>query len=200
MNKLMIIILTGFVILSAVAGAGCSTQAESELPIAPISTPQPIVTQTELPSETEYVSEKEDDIGEFTIFTQKNTDDDGFITTTNFIRFESNRSLTIEMEIAGFWTEPRIDGIEPRDVMIYVMSDAFDPGWLIDLKKHSADAEFQAFIEDYAVTKVVLHFIAKHNRNIMGTATMTGSDPWSTTDVQTTWKRSEYNKIPKWMA
>jgi len=194
MKKLMIPILTGLLVLVAVLMAGCSSQAEAELPVAPISTPQPEETKAPV-----IVPEEKDDTFEFAVFTQKNVDDDGFITTTNFTRFESDRSLTVEMEIAGFWTEPRIDGIEPRDVMIYVFSDAFDPGWLNNLKENSADEEFQEFVEDCAVTKVVLHFIAKPNRNVMGTATMTGPDPWSVGDVHTTWERRFYYKIPKWM-
>jgi len=194
MKKLMIVILTGIVILGAVAGAGCSTQAETELQSAPLPTPQPEVTEppASLPDE-------KDDTLEFAIFTQKNVDDDGFITTTQFTRFESDRSFTIGMEIAGFWTEPRIDGIEPRDVMIYVMSDAFDPGWLDKLKKDSDDDEFKIFVEDCAVTKVVLHFIEKGSGKVLGAATITGSDPWSEGDVHTTWERRSYHKIPKWM-
>ncbi|MBR1369775.1 hypothetical protein RJ53_09935 [Methanocalculus chunghsingensis] len=199
MKKLMIVILTGIVILGAVAGAGCSTQAETELPIAPTSTAQPEITQPEETNTPVIVQQKKDEPIELTVFTQKNRDDDGFMTTTNFTRFEANRSLTVEMEIAGFWTDPRIDGIEPRDVMIYVFSDAFNPKWLNNLKENSADDEFRAFIEDCAVTKVVLHFIDKQSGKLLGAATMTGPDPWSEADVHTTWERILYKKIPKWM-
>jgi len=194
MKKLMIGSLTTLLIISAVIMAGCSSQAETKPISAPIPAPQPERTEAPL-----IEPDGEEKPIEFVVFTLNNSDDVDFITRTNFIRYESNHSMSIEMEVAEFWKEPRINGIEPRDVMIYVMSDAFDPGWLDKLKKDSDDDEFQAFVEDCTVKKVVLHFIEKPNRKLLGTATMTGSDPWSEADVHTTWKRRSYHKIPEWM-